>query len=186
MKPGLVIRTASLVPPTFEEARMILRSPRTGAAGISIELHTGSRRLLRGLFRLAEDSESELDRYIELGDVFVARTCTTIVGHIQVIAGETSRIASVAVVNSKRRHGIGTALIRAGLNWLFAAGAERVLVGTAAADIENLRLYQRLGFRLLRVERDAFTVDRGYSPDLKVDGIPIRDRVWLSVEAPGA
>jgi hypothetical protein len=72
------------------------------------------------------------------------------------------------------------------LNWLFAAGAERVLVGTAAADIENLRLYQRLGFRLLRVERDAFTVDRGFSPDLKIDGIPIRDGVWLSVEAPAA
>jgi RimJ/RimL family protein N-acetyltransferase len=97
-----------------------------------------------------------------------------------------SRIASVAVVNTKRREGIGTALIRAGLNWLLAAGAERVLVGTAAADIENLRLYQRMGFRLLRVERDAFTVDRGYSPDLKIDGIPIRDRVWLSVEAPAA
>ncbi len=82
--------------------------------------------------------------------------------------------------------GIGTALISAGMNWLFSAGAESVLVGTAAADIENLRLYQRLGFRVLRVERDAFTVDRGYSRDLNVGGIPIRDRVWLSVEAPAA
>jgi hypothetical protein len=72
------------------------------------------------------------------------------------------------------------------MNWLFAAGAESVLVGTAAANSENLRLYQRLGFRVLRVERDAFTVDRGYSRDLNVGGIPIRDRVWLSVEAPAA
>ena len=186
MKAGLVIPAASLVAPVVEDARMMSRSPRTGAATISIELHTGSRRSLRRLFRLAEDSEPELDPYIELGDVFVARTCTAIVGYIQVITGETSTIASVAVVNTKRRQGIGTALIRARLNWLFSAGAERVLVGTAAADIGNLRLYQRLGFRLLRVERDAFTVDRGYSPDLKVDGIPIRDRVWLSVEAPAA
>jgi ribosomal protein S18 acetylase RimI-like enzyme len=158
-------------------------STRTGAAAISIELYSGSRWPLRGLFQLAEDSESELDGYIELGDVLVARTCATVAGYIQVIAGETARIASVAVVEWKRCQGIGTALIRAGLTRLFSAGAERVLVGTAAADIDNLRLYQRLGFRALRVERDAFTVDRGYSPDLQIDGIPIRDRIWLSIEA---
>jgi hypothetical protein len=31
-----------------------------------------------------------------------------------------------------------------------------------------------------RVERDAFTTDRGYSC-LKVDDIPVRDRVWFSI-----
>jgi hypothetical protein len=58
-------------------------------------------------------------------------------------------------------------------------------VATAAADIANLRFYQRLGFRMRSIERDAFTVARGYDPDAKVDGIKLRDRVWLdrSVDA---
>jgi len=163
---------------------LIPASSLTRAAGVSIELYEGPRQPLRSLFQLAEDSDTELDGYIDTGDVFVARTPTTISGYIQVTSGETSRIVSVAVVNSRRRCGIGTALIRAGLAWLFSRGAARVLVGTASADVDNLRLYQRLGFRLVRVERDAFTPDRGYSPALHVHGIPIRDRVWLSMEAP--
>ena len=47
-------------------------------------------------------------------------------------------------------------------------------------DVGVLRFYQRLGFRLLRVERDAFTADAGY-PEIEIDGIPLRDRVWLSL-----
>jgi hypothetical protein len=47
-----------------------------------------------------------------------------------------------------------------------------------------LRFYQLLGFRLLRVERDAFTPETGY-PEIVVDGIPLRDRVWLSLTLNG-
>jgi len=46
--------------------------------------------------------------------------------------------------------------------------------------LQVLRFYQRSGFRMLRVERDAFTSTAGYPP-MKVDGIPLRDRVWLSL-----
>jgi len=56
-----------------------------------------------------------------------------------------------------------------------------LLVATAAADIGNLRFYQRMGFRMLRIERDAFTAADGYPAGLAVDGIPLRDRVWLTL-----
>jgi hypothetical protein len=61
-------------------------------------------------------------------------------------------------------------------------GARTLLVATAAADTGNLRFYQRLGFRLLRVRRDAFTAAQGYRDDIVIDGIPLRDQVWLSHE----
>jgi hypothetical protein len=105
MKLGLVNTNRAPRTPAVQDARMSSQS-RTADAAISIQLHTGSRQSLRDLFRLAEDSEAELDRYIEVGDVFVARTGTAVVGYIQVIAGATSRIASVAVVSSKRRQGL--------------------------------------------------------------------------------
>jgi RimJ/RimL family protein N-acetyltransferase len=56
-----------------------------------------------------------------------------------------------------------------------------VVVATATADIDNLRFYQRLGFRMERIERDAFSAERGYRGDLKVHGIRVRDRVWFSL-----
>jgi hypothetical protein len=57
--------------------------------------------------------------------------------------------------------------------------AGRVLVATAAADIGNLRFYQRQGFRMRSVERDAFTPATGYPPGLLIDDIELQDRVWL-------
>jgi hypothetical protein len=39
----------------------------------------------------------------------------------------------------------------------------------------------RLGFRMLRIERDAFTSADGYAAGLVVDGIPLRDRVWMNL-----
>src|SRR5690349_10428237 len=150
MEPGSYIRTPHGASLTAEcDSRLIPVLPLSGISTISIEYYEGLRQPLRWLFQLAEDSDAELDRYIELGHVFVARTPTTIVGYIQVTAGETSKIVSVAVANSHRRQGIGTALIRTGLMNLFSIGAARVLVATAAADLDNLRLYQRLGFRFL-------------------------------------
>ena len=60
-------------------------------------------------------------------------------------------------------------------------GRSRLLVATAAADIGNLRFYQRVGFRMRSVERDAFTPATGYEDGLEIDGIRLRDRVWLDL-----
>ena len=55
-----------------------------------------------------------------------------------------------------------------------------MIVATAAADIGNLRFYQRCGFRFTAVERDAFGPATGYPEPIVIDGIPLRDRVWLA------
>jgi GNAT superfamily N-acetyltransferase len=75
--------------------------------------------------------------------------------------------------------GIGAALVRAAAGLVAAEGGTELLVATAAADVGNLRFYQRQGFRMRSIERDAFTSATGYPPDLRVDGIDLRDRVWL-------
>ncbi len=57
-----------------------------------------------------------------------------------------------------------------------------LLVATAAADIDNLRFYRRQGFRMRVVERDAFTPASGHPPGIRIDGIELRDRVWLDCQ----
>ena len=150
----------------------------------AIDLFHGPRAELLPLFEEADDSRTQIDEYLELGEVLVARSATRIVGHVQLVdRGPDCEIASVAVDASHRQRGIGRALVLAALNRAFAAGASRVLVGTAAADIGNLRFYQRLGFRMDRVERDAFRPERGY-PVVDLDGIALRDRIWFSLDRP--
>jgi len=73
---------------------------------------------------------------INLGEVFVAHRVQRIIGHVQLIAaGADWEIKSVAVIEKQRGQGVGAALVRAALDRAFSAGASRVLVATATADI---------------------------------------------------
>ena len=76
--------------------------------------------------------------------------------------------------------GVGRMLLERAMAACRDEGRSVLVVAAAAADVGVLRFYQLLGFRLLRVERDAFTPETGY-PDIEIDGIPLRDRVWLSL-----
>jgi hypothetical protein len=60
-----------------------------------------------------------------------------------------------------------------------------LVVATAAADTGNLRFYQRQGFRMRAIERDAFTSATGYPEPIVIEGIELRDRVWLDLPIGG-
>jgi GNAT superfamily N-acetyltransferase len=148
----------------------------------TIAEHSGPRAPLRALFALAEDSEQALDAYIDSGRVLVAVEGGEPVGHLQLTDTDdpaTAELKNMAVLDSHQRRGVGSALVAAAVDLVRDEGRSRLVVATAAADIGNLRFYQRLGFRMLSIERDAFTPQTGYAEDLEVDGIPLRDRVWL-------
>ena len=145
---------------------------------MDIELHTGDREALRPLFELAEDSQRELDAYIGAGEVLVAVEGEERVGHLQLVGDE---IKNMAVVEAHRGHGVGRALVVAAIEHARREHVAVLRVATGAADTGNLRFYQRLGFRMLSIERDAFTTANGYPPGLEVDGIELRDRVWLDL-----
>jgi predicted N-acetyltransferase YhbS len=117
------------------------------------------------------------------GRVLVATEDGEVVGYLQLTdaaAGEPE-LASMAVAEACQRQGVGRALVERAIAHSRAEGARTLLVATASADTGNLRFYQRLGFRMLRVERDAFTTADGYPDGITIDGIPLRDRVWLSL-----
>jgi GNAT superfamily N-acetyltransferase len=151
---------------------------------LRVETYDGPRENLRSLFELAEDSAAELDAYIDAGRVLVAVSDGEIIGHLQLTGtGEPQQaeIKNMAVREDRQGQGVGRLLVQAAID-LATTGAGAVttiLVATAAADIGNLRFYQRQGFRMRSVERDAFTPATGYPAGLLIDGIELRDRVWL-------
>jgi GNAT superfamily N-acetyltransferase len=150
---------------------------------VEITWYSADRTPLRRLFELAEDSPQQLEANIDRGHVLVAIDAGQAVGYLQLV--DTDRqdepeLRSIAVAEHMQGKGIGRALVERAIEECRTEGARGLLVATASADIGNLRFYQRLGFRMLGVERDAFTPDRGYPDGLLIDGIPLRDRVWLS------
>ena len=155
----------------------------------TIGWHEGPRDTLRPLFELAEDSPTELDGYIDRGRILVARDETgAVVGHLQLVPAEAEEveIKSIAVRKESRLQGVGSELVERAVAVSRSDGARTVTVATATADVDNLRFYQRCGFRAASIERDAFTPSRGYPPGLAVDGIPVRDAIRFELELDGA
>jgi lactoylglutathione lyase len=154
-------------------------------AAVRIERHAGSRVQLRSLFEEAEDSAQELDGYIDEGEVLVAIVEDRVIGHLQLIANRErggSEVKNMAVETTHRGRGIGQLLIDRAIDMARSHGHSTLTVATAAADVGNLRFYQRAGFRMREIERDAFLPTLGYPADLMIDGIHLRDRVWLDLE----
>src|SRR5262249_25840643 len=92
-----------------------------------------------------------------------------------------SEIKNMAVEAACRGRGIGRTLIEAAIDLTRARGHSTLAVATAAADVGNLRFYQLAGFRMRTVQREAVTRVAGYPAGLMIDGIPLRDRVWLEL-----
>lgn len=148
-----------------------------------IERYDGDRAALLTLFAMADDSPAQIDAYIGSGEVWVARVGDAIVGHAQVLeAPDGFELKSIAVTEDRQGAGIGRALIEACIAQCRARGGGTLTVSTATADIGNLRFYQRLGFRMTRIVRDAFGPATGYPEGLMIDGIALRDQVVLDFD----
>jgi GNAT superfamily N-acetyltransferase len=153
----------------------------SGQDVLRLEWYAGDRDALRPLFAEAEDSQEQLEAYINDGRVLVAWLGEHPVGHLQLVPtqGNTVEVKNMAVAGHLRGRGIGRALVETALAGAATQGAHSAIVATAAADIGNLRFYQRCGFRFSAIEQDAFTPEAGYPAQSIIDGIPLRDRVWL-------
>jgi lactoylglutathione lyase len=155
------------------------------AQRLRVERHTGPRGELRALFEEAEDSAQRLDAYLDAGEVLVAMIGDRVVGHLQLIEAadaDASEIKNMAVEAAHRGRGLGRALIQAAIELTRARGRSTVVVATAAADAGTLRFCQRVGFRMCSVERDAFSPATGYATRTLIDGVELRDRVWLDLQ----
>ena len=80
--------------------------------------------------------------------------------------------------------GIGQRLIRRALECAMEAGASRVWLITTNDNIDALRFYQKAGFGIVAVHRDAVTLSRRLKPEIPLageNGIPIRDEIELEL-----
>jgi ribosomal protein S18 acetylase RimI-like enzyme len=80
--------------------------------------------------------------------------------------------------------GVGTALIEAARAVAEAAGCRRLWLITTNDNTPGLRFYQKRGFRLVAVHRNAIEESRRLKPRISLiglDGIPLRDEIELEL-----
>jgi ribosomal protein S18 acetylase RimI-like enzyme len=133
---------------------------------------------------LLADEPEPLRSYLNTGDLYVLQDATgATLGATVVLPWHdeetTAELKAVAVDASTHNRGLGKRMLRAVLDNLRARGMKRVVVGTSNAGIGQIAFYQKAGFRLLCIERDYFTAEKGYDPDERENGLPHRDMVWF-------
>jgi ribosomal protein S18 acetylase RimI-like enzyme len=94
------------------------------------------------------------------------------------LEGESCEI--VTIDSTQPSSGIGTALIEAVKKVARAAKCKRLWLITTNDNLNALRFYQKRGFVLVAVHRNALAISRQLKPEIPLlgaDGIPLRDEI---------
>lgn len=94
----------------------------------------------------------------------------------------------IVTLNSVHENqGVGTALLEAVRDAAVQAGCDRIWLITTNDNLRALGFYQKRGYRLVAVHRDALQRSRELKPSIPLvspDGIPLRDEIELEYPVP--
>jgi GNAT superfamily N-acetyltransferase len=97
---------------------------------------------------------------------------------------EADECELVQIEAFERGRGVGSALLEAVVAVARSARAKRLWLVTTNDNLDAIRFYQRRGWRLVRVWRDAVTRARRLKPEIPLvgeRGIPITDEIELEL-----
>lgn len=95
-----------------------------------------------------------------------------------------ARCEIVTLDSTRPASGIGTALIAAVKKGAIEAGCQWLWLITTNDNLHALSFYQKRGFRLVTIHRDAVVRARRLKPEIPevgADGIPLRDEIELEM-----
>lgn len=98
------------------------------------------------------------------------------------IEGDNCEIVSLDSIRPSI--GVGTALIEAVKEVACKSGCRRLWLITTNDNLNALRFYQKRGFVLVAVHRNALEISRKFKPEIPLigaDGIPLRDEIELEM-----
>jgi ribosomal protein S18 acetylase RimI-like enzyme len=97
----------------------------------------------------------------------------------------TGTSCEIVTINSIRpSSGVGTVLIEAVKDTAMKSGCKRLWLITTNDNLNALRFYQKRGFMLVAVHRNALELSRTLKPGIPLigrDGIPLRDELELEM-----
>ncbi|MFX0548550.1 GNAT family N-acetyltransferase [Hathewaya histolytica] len=131
------------------------------------------------LLLLADPSEDAINKYIRDCKILVTKLKSKVIGVIAFVEkrSNTYEIMNLAVDEGYRGRGIGKKLIYSAEYKIKKLGGEKILIGTGNSSINQLLLYQKVGFRMVEIRRDFFIVN--YVEKIYENGIRCMDMVRL-------
>lgn len=134
------------------------------------------------LLLLADPSRELVEEYIRRGYCYLAYRESELVGEFVLIDThpQTIEIVNIAVKEEYQGQGIGRALILRAIEEGKKLKARIIEIGTGNSSMNQLKLYQRCGFRIFGIDSDFFT--RNYDEEIYENGIQCKDMIRLRME----
>ena len=128
---------------------------------------------------LADENEVVVRKYMNDGDLYAIHFGGRIIGAALLI--EQSKmvieIKNIAIEPELKGRGIGKIVIQMISDNCKTKGYTQVIVGTANSSIENIAFYQKVGFRMEKVEKDFFC---SYDKPIYENGLRAVDKIIFS------
>ncbi|MBT2662603.1 GNAT family N-acetyltransferase [Bacillus sp. ISL-45] len=134
------------------------------------------------LLLMADPSRDLVSGYLDKGLCYVMESengDTTGVILLVPVSNHTIEIMNLAVDESHQGRGLGTLLIEHAIQTAVEEGYKKVEIGTGNSSINQLALYQKVGFRITGIDHDFFI--RNYEEPIFENGIQCRDMIRLSM-----
>lgn len=134
------------------------------------------------LLLLADPSRDLVEEYVRRGYCYLAFRENELVGEFVLIHthAQTIEIVNIAVREEYQGQGIGQALVMRGIEEAKKLKAKIIEIGTGNSSMNQLKLYQRCGFRIFGIDTDFFI--RNYDEEIYEDGIQCKDMIRLRME----
>lgn len=131
------------------------------------------------LLLLADPSRELVEEYIKDSIVLGIHEDGEVAGVVVVtpLSPTSWEIKNIAVSPKHQRKGLGKTLLGEAIIACTERGALEVWIGTGNSSVKQLGLYQKMGFRMVEIDRDFFV--KNYSEPIVEDGIQCRDMVRL-------
>ncbi len=156
----------------------LLEHENTNARQIDIRLITESKKKFLSLLLLADESESQIDKYLERGDLFALYD-----GGLKCVCVVTDEgngvleIQNIATDERCRKHGYASRLIDH-IAERYTGRYDKIVLGTG--DVPAiLAFYERRGFTVSHRVPDYFTLH--YDHPMIEDGVLLKDKVYLEM-----
>ena len=137
------------------------------------------------LLLLADESPTQVRSYMNDGSLYgiVAPDESPIaVVLVTTVAPAEVEVKAVAVREDHQGRGVARRLLTFALEDQKTRGARRAIIATGTTSFAPIALYQKLGFRLFRLDRDHFVPEHGYPEPIWENGIQLIDQVWLDLD----
>ncbi len=121
-----------------------------------------------------------VDKYLSSSEIFLAKDQKHIIG-ILVLKREqnAAEIMNVAVEEKYQGKGIGTQLLQHVIQYSREAGIKQLSIGTADISLDQITLYQKLGFKVNDRIADFFL--KNYEKPIYENGKLAKDMIRLEM-----